>query len=195
MCHALKIQIQLFTTTFFWSIPLSSNILLTYIQKKCRNTCTSSCKLSVIVIILYSQMKDVNISVENPVSSFIKIHVVVFGFLPLNWLGDMKILWRVLLQISAYKYQKLGTGRSKTGKLIYKQEQKRYNIVHLLYIINMYCWCSSLYSSQGLDQGLLLTSCIFPIFTMVFQDYITLMARSRGNNLVFKIYQLLYIFT
>jgi hypothetical protein len=81
MCHA---QIRLFTTTFFWNVPLSSKIVLTYIQNKCRNTCTSSCKVSVTVIILYSQMKYVNISVETPVSIFIKIHVVVFGLLPLN---------------------------------------------------------------------------------------------------------------
>jgi hypothetical protein len=32
MCHELRVQIWLFTTTFFWKIPLSSNILLTYIQ-------------------------------------------------------------------------------------------------------------------------------------------------------------------
>ena len=100
MCHALRIQIWLFTTTLFWNIPLPSNIVLTYIQNKCRNTCISSCKFSAIVIILYSQMKYVNISVETPVLSFIKIHVVVFGLLPLNWLGDMKILVRGLLQIS-----------------------------------------------------------------------------------------------
>jgi len=30
---------------------------------------------------------------------------------------------------------------------------------------------------------------------MVFQDHITLMAGTRGNNLVFKIYPLWYIFT